>query len=124
MISEKILEKVLHASLKGGGEWSDIFLEDTSKNIIGLTDKKIQNVSQQGTTGAGIRVIKDHREYYAYTNDLTEAGLTKAASAVADAVGSGQAGVAKSLETKPANLTPLKKKAGWDKKIELVNAIV
>lgn len=86
MFSEEKLVEFLGEALSHGGDWADIFIEETVKNKAELSDKKIKNVSYNQVSGAGIRVVKDCKEYYAYTNDLTSRGLVKLAKEVSQTV--------------------------------------
>lgn len=124
MITLNSLEKILGAALATGGDWSDIFVEETVKNHVQLSDRRLKNIARQQLAGAGIRVVSNQKEYYAYTNDLSERGLAKAAREVADAV-SREPGEKKiSLEDRsvPPVHSPRKdvKGAGWEEKIALV----
>lgn len=124
MLSKNKLEAILSEALKKGGEWADIFIEETIKNNAQLSDEKIKNVSRQHLTGAGIRVVSQLKEFYAYTNDLTESGLIKASSALADAVSRQVSGQKINLGDMGKNIhqQPQKKfgQIAWDRRVELL----
>ncbi|EKD41821.1 MAG: hypothetical protein ACD_73C00511G0004 [uncultured bacterium] len=124
MISKNKLEAILSVALKKGGEWADIFIEETVKNNAQLSDKKIKNVSRQHLTGAGLRVVSQLKEFYAYTNDLTESGLIKASLALADAVSRQVSSQKINLEEVVNNIHRQPQKSfdqiAWDKRVELL----
>ncbi|HLB25625.1 MAG TPA: TldD/PmbA family protein, partial [Nitrospirota bacterium] len=79
--------KILKAALSRGGEYADLFVEDTRPTAIGLEDGKVERVISGIESGAGLRVIIGFRTIYAYTNDLTEKALIELAENVARACG-------------------------------------
>ncbi len=81
--------KVLKAALKNGGEFADIYVEETVNTSVVCEDKKIEKAVYGIDSGAGIRVIANLKTYYAYTNDLAEGALLEAAFAVAGGVRQG-----------------------------------
>lgn len=84
--------KVLKKALSSGGDFAEIYLEDLRSTSIVCEEDKIEKVVEGRDRGTGIRVIADFKTYYAYTNDLTEAGLLRAASAVSSAIKGGSPG--------------------------------
>lgn len=81
--------KVIKAALKNGGEFADVYIEDTSNTTVICEDNKIEKVITGRDRGCGIRVISNLKTFYAYTNDLTEKSLIEAASTVAKGVKGG-----------------------------------
>jgi len=124
MLKPKQTADLLGAALKTGGDWADLFVEETVKNQASLSDGKIKGVSQQQIAGAGIRVVHQHREYYAYTNDLSQAGLLKLAKEVASAVSQKKTEKKIALEHKstPSSHTLIRspQEVAWADKIALV----
>lgn len=86
MIDDRIVKKVLHESLLNGGEFAELFVEDSHTTSIVCEDNRIEEIVTGRDVGAGIRVIFDMRSAYAYTNDLTEQNLTALARRVRNAV--------------------------------------
>ncbi|MEK7680315.1 MAG: DNA gyrase modulator, partial [Deltaproteobacteria bacterium] len=78
--------KILKEALKNGGEFADIYVEDTANTSIVCEDNKIEKVISGRDLGAGIRVITAYKTFYAYTNELTEKALLEAAGIVAKGV--------------------------------------
>ena len=79
MLSKSLIESVLTAALAGGGDLSELFFEDTRRNSLEYRDSKVQTVLSGRDYGAGIRVLNGLNYVYAYTADVSEAGLMAAA---------------------------------------------
>lgn len=122
MISSDKTGVVLGAALAQGGDWADLFVEDTVKNSAQLSDRAIKTVAQNQLSGAGIRVVANHKEYYAYTNDISESGLFKIAREVADVVKEGRPRSPLALEfaAPPSPPTTGPSPCPWDDKIALM----
>ena len=79
MIDKNIIIDVLGKALSTGGDFSEIFIEDTQRSSLGLVDGKIETAVSGRDFGVGIRIFKGYRSIYAYTNDASRVGLLKAA---------------------------------------------
>ena len=88
MINKKTAEMALGRALSTGGDFAEIFYEDTRKSTLGMIDGKVDTATTRRTHGAGIRVFNGLNCIYVYTNDTSESGLMRAAGQAADAVGS------------------------------------
>ena len=75
-----IAKKVLLECLSTGGDFAEIYLEDTHKNVIKMMSGQIDDINVGHLYGAGIRILKENAEVYGYTNDCTEEGLLKLAT--------------------------------------------
>ena len=93
MIDRDVLERVLADGLRTGAEFAEVYAEDKRSTSAGLDDGKVEQVNSGRDRGAGIRVVKGETTGFAYTADLTEAGLRKAAQAAAAAASQGGGGV-------------------------------
>lgn len=82
MLKKSIIEKVLQKSLSNGADFSELFFEDTQNATIQMLDSKIIQSVNGKDHGAGIRVFYGNKAIYAFTNDVSEQGLLKAAKAV------------------------------------------
>jgi len=85
MIKKEIIERVLDKALSKGADFSEIFFEDSASASMQMLDSKIVKSISGNDWGAGIRVFYNHKAIYAYTNDLSEDGLLRAAEAVSAA---------------------------------------
>ena len=83
MINEKTAERVLEAALETGGDFSEIFSEDTETRTIAGINGKIETAASSHAHGAGVRVLCGELSAYAYTSDTSEEALIKTARAAA-----------------------------------------
>jgi len=82
--------RVIKAALGQGGEYADIYIEETANTSIVAEEKRIEKVITGRDRGAGIRVIANLKTYFAYTNDTSEKGLLEVAAVVAKGVRKGE----------------------------------
>ncbi len=78
--SARLSQNTLTSSRRG--DYADIFFENTDISSMVLQDGKVSQAQQVCLHGAGIRAVKGTETAYAYTMDLSEEGLKKAAKAV------------------------------------------
>ncbi len=90
MVEESVLQRVLSAALRTGGEFAEVFVEDRRNAGARLDDGRIEEFTAGRERGAGIRVISGTSTGFAHTADLSEAGLTEAAQAAAAAARSAE----------------------------------
>lgn len=88
MISKQICEQALARALCSGGDFAELFAEDTSVGTIALQSGRIENALSGREHGAGIRIFKGTATVYAYTNDTSLPGLLALADQAAAALGS------------------------------------
>lgn len=116
--------KVIRAALKNGGDFADIYVEETVNTSVVCEDHKIEKAICGIDRGVGIRVISNLKTYYAYTNDLTESALLEIASVVAGGVRQGvDKGDIKAVSKKTAPGFAIKKRpndVGLSEKIGFV----
>ena len=72
-------EAIFSTALSGGGDYADIFVEDTNISSMVLQDGKVSQAQQVCLYGAGIRAVRGAETGYAYTMDLSEKALHQAA---------------------------------------------
>ncbi len=85
MIDEQVLQRTLHAALRNGGDFAEVFVEDRTSSNARLDDGKVEELVSGRSRGAGVRVIRGDTTGYAHTADLSEGGLHGAAAAAAAA---------------------------------------
>ena len=78
-LTEEQLHKILSIALSRGGEYADIFLEDTRMSSLELQDNTVSQAQQVMLYGAGIRVVQGTETGYAYTMDLSPESMQQAA---------------------------------------------
>jgi TldD protein len=83
MISKSLAIKVLNESLKTGGDYAEIYLEDVDSENIILENGKVDTSGRNKTYGAGIRILKELRSVYGYTSDLSAKSLLDLAGKLA-----------------------------------------
>jgi len=79
MIEKSILQEVLNESLKTGGDFAEIYIEQNDISTALMTDNKVESVLSGKDFGAGVRIFSGFKSVYAYTNDLSREGLLKIA---------------------------------------------
>jgi len=90
MIDHDVLQRVLGAALRTGGDFAEVFAEDRRNSSALLDDGKVEEVTSGRDRGAGVRVVAGETTGYAHTADLSETGLRSAAEAAsAAALGGG-----------------------------------
>lgn len=80
------LHSVLEEALRNGGEYADLFFEDTKINNISYLDKKVDDMSLGNNYGVGLRVIVDKKTIYLYSNDTTNDSLINLARSVSSII--------------------------------------
>ena len=93
MIEQGVLERVLGRSLRDGGDFAEVFVEDRVGSSAVLDDGRIEELTSGRETGAGIRVITGDSTGFAHTTDLSEDGLLEAAAVASAAARGGSGGV-------------------------------
>ncbi|MBQ7527591.1 MAG: TldD/PmbA family protein [Bacteroidaceae bacterium] len=81
-----LVGSVLAAALSGGSDYADIFIENTRISSMVLQDSAVSQAQQVCLYGAGIRAVQGAETGYAYTMDLSEKALIKAARSLTPAV--------------------------------------
>ncbi len=94
-------QKILRTLLRNGGEFADVFVEDIDSTLLEYEAGKLDNVVAGIDRGAGLRLIANQRTVYAYTNDVTEAGLMALAEQLSSAVRLGQSGHLGGMAARP-----------------------
>lgn len=85
IISKSLVEKTLNEALSTGADFAEIFAEESYSSRLSLIDSSPKEALVGRQYGAGIRVHFGKEEIYITTNDLSEAGLIKAARTAAQA---------------------------------------
>ena len=81
MLDETTLTRLLERSLRHGGEFADVFCERRIVRSFRLQDGRIHETSIGVTAGVGIRVIAGESSGYAFSDELEEEALLRAADA-------------------------------------------
>ena len=86
MITQALAQAVLAAALETGGDFSELYLEDTESNNLSMMGGTVENAAYSRRHGAGVRVLKGTRYAYAYSADTSETALLATARAAAAAI--------------------------------------
>lgn len=83
MINKKQALEILNAALSTGGDYAEIFIEDTESESIIVENSKVDQNIVTHAYGAGLRILNKLQSVYGYTNDVTKKGLLDLASNLA-----------------------------------------
>ena len=75
MISKKLALNIINVGLDTGADFVEVYVEDTSVSSISIDNKVVEGVGASTTNGVGIRILKDLKSVYGYTNDLSKKNL-------------------------------------------------
>jgi TldD protein len=92
VIEQDVLERVLGTALRKGGDFAEVYAEDKASTSAGLDEGRVEQDTSGRDRGAGIRVVSGETTGFAYTADLSEAGLRQAAEAASAVAAQGGAG--------------------------------
>ena len=70
MQKDQILE-ILNAALSSGGDYSELFFEDTNSRNYLLENSNVSTALTSNVYGCGIRILKKDKCVYGYTNDIS-----------------------------------------------------
>jgi TldD protein len=92
MVETGSLQAALARALHRGGDFADCFVERRRSLVVSMEDSRVERVLSGIEQGAGIRVISGRTMAYAYTDELTDASLLRAADVAAAAARAGRPG--------------------------------
>jgi TldD protein len=123
-LDKETLAKVIARALEKGGDFADVYLENRISRQIVMEESKFKSGLYGISQGAGVRVISGNKTGYAYTDEITEEKLLKAAEVASYVATSGNkispAGI--SVTSRPSFITvrqPLEQIAD-EKRIEII----
>lgn len=113
MLTKSTAEAVLADALTTGGDFAEIFMEDTVYGTISMIDGNVDKAANSRDHGAGIRIYQGLNAVYVHTNDTSLEGLLacarKGAAAIGDEVMSRQVQLTRSI---PTNIHMIKQLPG------------
>src|SRR5947207_7943434 len=92
VIDESVVQRVLGAALRTGGDFAEVFVEDRRVSSARLDDGKVEELTSGRERGGGIRVVVGEATGVARPADLSEPGLRAGAEAAAAGAGAGGGG--------------------------------
>ncbi len=78
-IDKATIDKVIAKALEKGGDFADVYIENRASRQIVMEESKFKSGLYGISQGAGVRVISGNKTGYAYTEEITEANLLRAA---------------------------------------------
>jgi len=78
-IDPTLLQKTIGKALEKGGEFADVYVENRISRTIVMEESKFKSATFGIIRGAGVRVISGDKTGFAYTDELTEEKLFRAA---------------------------------------------
>ena len=99
-VTEEQLRALVAEGLRDGGDWCDLYFEDTSYHDLLLRDGVVGSGGYHVDFGCGIRVLKGEKTGYAYAETTDFASLRSAARAAAS--------IAQSATAHSATATPFR----------------
>lgn len=119
-MNQSLIEKILDYAVSHGGDFAEVFYEDTEKSDILLLGEKLLNCSSGRERGVGIRIFSGLQSTYLHTSDCSERGIFQLLSSWKAAGGSRQ----RELLSLPGNAEKVQdhiwKKADAKQKLELM----
>ena len=82
-INDRLCGRVLERALAKGGDFADLYFEHTLSNWLILEDGKVNQAYGSVDLGVGIRTVKGDQVGYAFTQELTESAMLRAAATAA-----------------------------------------
>ena len=88
MLNKSYARDALQRAVSTGGDFAELFYEDTRSSRLSQTDDKIDTATTARIHGVGLRVYKGLRSVYVHSSNTDYSGLMKLADAAAGAIGS------------------------------------
>lgn len=70
MLTKAEMERILKTCLVTGGNFAELFIENSISNLIELTKDKVTKANTNCIYGIGVRILNGREEVYGYTNDM------------------------------------------------------
>ena len=103
-VSEEQLRALVAEGLRAGGDWCDLYFEDTSYHDLLLRDGVVGSGGYHVDFGCGIRVLKGEKTGYAYAETTDFQSLKNAATAAGSIAATG---VVETATRSPRNEAPV-----------------
>ncbi|HXX36107.1 MAG TPA: TldD/PmbA family protein [Thermodesulfobacteriota bacterium] len=75
MIEHIPFEKIVKEALREGGEFADLFFEQTHSAVIICEEDRIEKVISGVDAGVGLRILFGRKTFYGFTTEITEEAL-------------------------------------------------
>jgi len=101
LLAPERLEKILAAAMSRGADFAEVYVERATGTAVSLEEQKIKSAQTGLTQGVGVRVISGAKVGYAYSDDLEDEALFRAAQTAALIAQSGGAAQAFKVSRSP-----------------------
>jgi len=78
-VDPQVLQRTIRKALERGGEFAEVYVENRITRNISMEESKFKNAVYGVSQGAGVRVISGDKTGYAFTEEITEENLARAA---------------------------------------------
>ena len=92
LLDPSLLRDTIHAALRTGGDFAEVFVEDRRSMSALFDDGRVEELTGGRSRGAGIRVVFGETTGFAHTADLSPEGLRLSAEAASAAARDGGGG--------------------------------
>jgi TldD protein len=99
-LDKETLSRVIAKALEKGGDFADVYLENRISRQIVMEESAFKSGLYGISQGAGVRVISGNKTGYAYTDEITEEKLLRAAEVASYVARNGSATKSVSLSEK------------------------
>lgn len=82
-VSLEDIQKIIASALSTGGDYADVFFEYSTSDELTLRDGEVNSVESSADYGAGVRVVRNGRTGYAYSETTGMPELMRAARTAA-----------------------------------------
>ncbi len=82
MIENLLCSEILKEALREGGEFAELFLEQTHSVVIVCEEDRIEKVISGFDEGVGLRILFDKKTFYGFTTDLSKESLFELAGRI------------------------------------------
>lgn len=101
-VDTETIQKVLSLALSRGGDYADVFFEYSTSDELTLRDGEVNSIESSTDYGVGVRVLKNGRTGYAYSESTEEKEMERAAR-IASGIAAGDCGNVVTLGLKPVS---------------------
>ena len=78
-VDKAVLDRVIKRALGRGGSFADVYIENRVSRDILMEEGRFKSAEVGISQGAGVRVIVGDKTGYAYTDEITEEKMLRAA---------------------------------------------
>ena len=83
LIDKRLAADVLDTALATGGDFAEIFVENSQADVIKMSELQVKNISSSLVSGVGVRIFSGAFQTYAYTNIIEKDNLLRIAKQAA-----------------------------------------